>query len=302
MTDPSETSVELAGFLDTGLDLSADSITDAEREQTLAWYREHHDHADLDLAPFIRYQLHHDPASFKRLRRYLLAVGSEPEDRPLPIAAAVLLYVHAYAVLGNGPGTLYEIVAARALGVTRDQAVETLALATLHGGPIAVNSFGPLCQGYLEDWPTDEGGVRWPDGWAPDVGSLRSGIDLGSDVLEPGELELILDWYRRTSAGVPAHVELLARDAPAALKTQQARFETAVRGALPAQLVPLLIAGLHALRLRAAPLRRSLLLARSVGVRRGEAISTLLWASVYGGDVVMESAVEAVGDVLADWS
>ena len=36
--------VELAGFLDTGLDLSTDSITEAERERTLAWYREHHDH------------------------------------------------------------------------------------------------------------------------------------------------------------------------------------------------------------------------------------------------------------------
>jgi hypothetical protein len=292
---------ELAAFLDTGLDLSTDTATEGERERTLAWYREHHDHGELDLAPFIRYQMNHDPASFKRLRRHLFALGREPEDRPLPIVAAVLLYVYSYAVLGNGKGTLYEIVAARALGVTRAQTIETLALATLQGGPLAVNAFAEYCDDYVAEWPEDEGGVRWPDGWAPDVASLRSGIDLDSDVLEEGELELIRGWYERMTRSVPAHLELLGELAPDALKTQRARFETAVRGALPAQLVPLLEANLHAIRLQSAPLRRSLLLARSLGVRRGEALATLFWAAVYGGDVVMETAIDAVADVLADW-
>ncbi len=294
---------ELAGFLDTGLDLTTDSITEAERERTLAWYREHHDHGDLDLAPFARFQLRHDPATFKRLRRHLVTLGREPDERPLPIAVAVLMYVHAYAVLGNGKGTLYEIVAARALGVTRAQVVETLALAALQGGPLAVNAFAELADDYLAGWPPEEGGrVAWPEGWVPDVGGLRSGIDLGSDVLEPGELDLIRAWYARTQGDVPSHVELLASAAPAALKTQRARFETAVRGALPAQLVPLLTVHLSAIRLWPTPLRRSLLLAKTLGVRRGEAISTLLWAAVYGGDVVMETAVDAAGDVLEAWT
>ena len=103
------------------------------------------------------------------------------------------------------------------------------------------------------------------------------------------------------TGSVPAYVELLADVAPEALKTQRARYETAVRGELPAQLVPLLSASLSAIRLQATPLRRSLLLARSLGVRRGEALATLFWAAVYGGDVVMETAIDAVADVLADW-
>ena len=296
-----EGTADLAGFLDTGLDLATDSITNGERERTLAWYREHHDHGDLDLAPFIRYQMHHDPASFKRLRRHLFALGREPDDRPLPIVAAVLLYVYSYAVLGNGKGTLYEIVAARALGVTRAQTVETLALATLQGGPLAVNAFAEHCDAYIAEWPEDEGDVRWPQGWAPDPDAFRSGIDLGTDALEDGELGLIRDWYERMEGGVPAHVELLAELAPDALKTQRARFETAVRGELPAQLVPLQQANLSAIRLAKAPLRRSLVLARSLGVRRGEALATLLWAAVYGGDAVMETALEAVSDVLEGW-
>lgn len=295
--------VELAGFLDTGLDLSTDSITEAERERTLAWYREHHDHGDLDLAPFARFQLCHDPATFKRLRRHIFALGREPEDGPLPIGVAVLLYIHAYAVLGNGKGTLYEIIAARALGVTRADVVETLALAALQGGPLSVNAVAEFADDYLADWPEDEGtGVAWPEGWAAATDRLRSGINLGSDALEPGELELIRGWYERTEGMVPAHVELLAATAPAALKTQRARFETAVRGALPAQLVPLLTVHLSAIRLWPTPLRRSLLLSRSLGVRRGEAISTLLWAAIYGGEVVMETAVDAAGDVLENWA
>jgi hypothetical protein len=39
-----------------------------------------------------------------------------------------------------------------------------------------------------------------------------------------------------------------------------------------------------------------------LGVRRGEAISTLLWAAIYGGEVVMETAVDAAGDVLENWA
>ena len=63
----------------------------------------------------------------------------------------MLLYIHAYAVLGNGKGTLYEIIAARALGVTRAEVVETLALAALQGGPLSVNAVAEFADDYLAD-------------------------------------------------------------------------------------------------------------------------------------------------------
>jgi alkylhydroperoxidase/carboxymuconolactone decarboxylase family protein YurZ len=292
----------LAGFLDTGLDLTTDGITSEERARTLAWYREHHDHGDLDLAPFARFQLEHDPTTFKRLRRHLLTLGTEPSP-PLPIAAAVLLWVHTYAVLGNGKGALYEIVAARSLGATRAQTMETIAFAALNGGPLAVNALAEVAHEYLADWPDDNPaeGVRWPDGWAPDTSRLRSGIDLGSDALGPGELELLRDWYLRTEREVPPYVELLGSLAPNALKTMRARFETAVRGALPAQLIPLFTVHLGAVRQSPLVVGRSLRLARGVGVRRGEALSALLWAAVYGGESTLEAALAAAAGVLEDW-
>lgn len=291
---------ELAAFLDTGLDLTTDGIADDERDRTLAWYREHHDHGDLDLAPFARFQLRHDPTTFKRLRRHLLTLGEQPQP-PLPIAVAVLLWVHAYAVLGNGKGALYEIVAVRNLGASRAEVLEVIAFAALHGGPLAINAVAETAEAYIAGWEEDGAGIAWPDGWAADPDALRSGIDLTSDVLGDGELELIRAWYRRTGDAVPAHVELLATAAPDALKTLRARFETATRGALPAQMIPLLAAHLATLRGQDVQLRRALLTARSVGVRRGEALSVLLWAAVYGGEPTLEAALTAVGDLFQEW-
>lgn len=303
MTSRVDTTEELAGFLDTGLDLTTDGITAAERARTLAWYREHHDHGDLDLAPFARFQLEHDPTTFKRLRRHLFVLGREPEP-PLPIAAAVLLWVHTYAVLGNGKGALYEIVAARSLGARRAEIMETIAVASLNGGPLAVNALAEVADGYLAEWPEDKpaAGVSWPEGWAPDVDALRSGIDLSSDTLQPGELELVRSWYRDVTGDVPAHVELLGELAPDALKTLRARFETAVRGALPAQLIPLFTLHLATVRQSPVAVARSLRIARGLGVRRGEALCALLWAAVYGGETTLEAAFVGAGDVLDGWA
>ena len=293
-----------AEFLGMGIDLSTDTFTDEEKALTLDWYRRYHDHGELDLAPFARFMVEHDPTGFKRLRRHMIALDEELDEPPLPLAAGVLMFVHTYFVLGMGKGALYEIITMRELGATRAEIMETIALGALHGGPRGINAFAEVGDEYLRDWKEDAGTasrVAWPAHWAPDVSRFRSGIDLAADELLPGELELIRDWYRRTLGDVPAQVDFLARVAPRAYKTQRARFETAVKGALPAQMIPLLTLHLSALRLWPRPLRRSMLLAKSLGVRRHQAVSTLFWAGVYGADLVMETALDAAGDVLEAW-
>jgi alkylhydroperoxidase/carboxymuconolactone decarboxylase family protein YurZ len=292
-----------AAFLGMGVDLSTDTFTAEEKARTLEWYREYHDHGELDLAPFARFTIEHDPTGFKRQRRHVIALGEPVDDAPLPLAAALLAFIHTYIVLGMGKGALYETITVRGLGVSRAEILETIALASLHGGPRGINALAEVADEYLREWPEDDGvsGIDWPDGWAPDIGAFRSGIDLGSDELLPGELELLRDWYRRAYGEVPAHVDFLARVAPGALKTQRARFETAVRGALPAQLIPLLSLHLSAVRLWPKPLRRAVQLARALGVARGQVVTALLWAAVYGADIVMETAFDAAGDVLDAW-
>jgi alkylhydroperoxidase/carboxymuconolactone decarboxylase family protein YurZ len=291
-------------FLSAGVDFTTDTFTPDEKERTLAWYREHHDVGDLDLSPFARFSIEHDPAWFKRLRRHIFAFDAPGDGAPLPLAAGVLMYVHTYFALGMGKGALYEIVTMRNLGATRAEVLEALAWGAYHGGPRGINAFAEVGDEYQRGWDEPDGTptrVAWPDGWAPDVDRFRSGIDLSSDELLPGELDLIRGWYSRTYGEVPPHVGFLAATAPAALKTYRARYETTVRGALPAQLVPLLALHLHAVTAAPTPLRRAFQLARAVGVGRREAVTALLWAGVYGGDAVLETAFDAAGDVLEGW-
>lgn len=291
-------------FLGAGIDFTTDTFTAEEKARTLAWYREHHDFGDLDLSPFARFSIEHDPAWFKRLRRHIFSFDEPGEEPPLPLAAGVLMYVHTYFALGMGKGALYEIVTMRTLGATRAEVLEALAFGAFHGGPRAINAFAEVGDDYLRRWDEPDGTatrVAWPDGWAPDLDRFRSGIDLSSDELLPGELDLIRAWYRRTHGDVPAHVDFLAQTAPGALKTQRARFETTVRGAVPAQMIPLLALHLYAVTLAPKPLRRAVQTARALGVTRRQAVTALLWAAVYGGDAVMETAFDAAGDVFGGY-
>lgn len=280
-----------AEFLGLGLDLTTDAFSVEEKERVLAWYREVHDHGDLDLAPFARFMLEHDPTGFKRIRRHLLTLGDELDGPPLPHAAGVLMFVHTYIVLGMGKGALYEIVAARDIGVSRAEVNETIRLATLYSGPRGINALAEVAEDYLRAWDDDTPSrVAWPDAWTHDVEPLRSGIDLETDELEPGELELLRAWYVRTYGNAPPQLELLAELAPRALKTQRARFETAVTGVLPVQMVALFAVHTSAVRIWPQPLRRAVQLARTLGLRRGEVAAALFWAAVYGGEATLEAA------------
>lgn len=139
-----------------GLDLSTDDFTEEEKERMLKWYREVHDHGDLDLAPFSRFMLEHDPTGFKRLRRHLITLEDELDGPPLPVAAGVLMFVHTYIVLGMGKGALYEIIAMRELGASRDEVMETVRLAALHGGPRGINALAEVA----DDWTTCGSGAK----------------------------------------------------------------------------------------------------------------------------------------------
>jgi alkylhydroperoxidase/carboxymuconolactone decarboxylase family protein YurZ len=290
-------------FLDTGLDFSVEEFDPAEKAAMLAWYEEVHDVDDLDLAPFARFWIKNDPGGFKRLKRHLLTLEEEIDGAALPVAAGVLMYVFTYTATGNGKGSLYEIIAARALGATKAEILETLRLAALVGGPSGLNPLAEVGESYMDGWVEADDGdqaIGWPAGWAPDPAGFRSGLDAGTDELSATELDGLRDWYRRMEGEVPGHVELLARLHPRALKTHRLRYELAVQGGLPAQLIPLLELHLALHHGTAAPARRAVRAALALGVRRPQVVATLFWGAATRGDAALAAAVTAVEDLLAD--
>jgi alkylhydroperoxidase/carboxymuconolactone decarboxylase family protein YurZ len=300
MTPPGKASG--AAFLDSGLDFSTDSFEPEEKAALLAWYRDVHDYKDLDLAPFARFVVEHDAGGFKRLRRHVMRLEDAHDGVSLPTVAGVLMYVHTYVAIANGKGALYEVIAARALGASKAQALETMRLGAQYGGPAGMNPLGELALEYLDEWDGGEAStIEWPEGWAPDPAAFRSGIDPASVELSGEELELARDWYRRMFGEVPRHVDRLAALHPTAFKTHLVRFEFAPVTALPAQIVPLFRLHLAALRQWPQAARRATQMAKSLGVRRHHVVSTLFWAAVYGGDPVLETAMTAIDDLLDDF-
>jgi hypothetical protein len=289
-------------FLDTGLDFSEETFGAEEKAAMLAWYGDVHDHGDLDLAPFARFWIESDPGGFKRLKRHLLALEEPAGPASLPVAAGVLMWVHTYTATGNGKGAFYEIIACRKLGLSKGEISEAVRLGALAGGPSGMNPLGELAYDYFREWQPDTSAVTspWPSGWSPDPDAFRSGIDSTTDDLSPRERRLVQDWYLRTHGEVPPHIDLLGRVRPRAYKTQRLRFEMAIVGALPAQLVPLMMLHLAVVRQTPLAIRRAAQLARGLGVERHHVFDTLFWAAVQGGDTALEGAVSAIADVVGE--
>jgi hypothetical protein len=286
-------------FLDTGLDFSTEEFDPEQQAAMLAWYADVHDVGDLDLAPFARFWIKNDPGGFKRLKRHILTLEDEIDGVSLPLAAGVLMHVFTYTAIGNGKGALYEVIAARALGASKAEILETVRLAVLASGPSGMNPLGDIAEGYFDEWTEPDGPpLEWPSGWAPDAGAFRSGIDPSTDELSDDEMARLVAWHERMHGEVPVHVTTLARLHPRAYKTHRLRYELAFTGALPAQLVPLL--DLHVAVNRRWPdaARRAVQMAQALDVRRHQVVTTLFWGAASGGEAALERAASAVADQL----
>lgn len=202
--------------------------------------------------------------------------------------------------MANEKGTLYAVINARKLGASRRELLDCLKLAAPVAGPFGLNAVGERTDEYLRRWDDLDGPstLSWPPGWLPDQEAFRCGMDVSANDLSPSDLDALREWYRRVYGEVPPHVEPLARRHPRALKTQRMRFEGSLGPALPPQMAALCMLQLAAIRHYALPTRRAVQLAQSLGAGDSHIVATLLWAGIYGGDEVMESAFAAVGDLL----
>ena len=283
----------MSAFLDPGMDFTKEDLAADEAARYLAWCKRVHGEGNLDLVPFAEFFVEFDPRGLKTLRRHTGTIR-------LPTAAAVLMWAHTYCVLGFEKGVLYEVIAARELGVTRDEVVEVLRVAGFLGGPFALNAAGELTHEYLRRWTTEPlaGSVEWPPGWAADPHVLEAGIDHASTELLDGELDAISSWYERVHYGMPTALVLSARLQPSAFKMARVRFERLPGGSLPAQLLPLLLLHTAVIRGSRLSVRRAVELAFSMNVTADIVVDTIQWASVFGGPLTAEEAFDAASTAL----
>ena len=292
-------------FLDTGLDWNSDAFGPEEKQRLLAWYADNHgtNSGGVSISRFPEFLIEHNPSGFKRYRRHIAQIDAPRDGVALPDAAHLLMFTYTYAHFGFETGLIYAVINARRLGASREEVTDVLRLATLAAGPFGSETAAVRTDEYLRAWPLDEPGpgVVWPEGWSAQPDALHSGIDLTTDELTRDELELLRAWYLKVYGEVPAHVEALAAYHPSALKTQRSRLETALGNALPAQMAPLCMLQLAAARLWERPTRRAVQLAKALGVRRHHVLSTIFWSGLYGDEMVMETALATIGDLLVDW-
>jgi hypothetical protein len=293
-------------FTDTGLDWRVeDQFSEAERETLLNWYREAHGSGDLNLVRFAPFLIEFLPAEFKLSRRHLSSIPERRDGVGVPDLVLILCYLHSYVATSYTDGILYQLISARHLGASKALVMDVLRYAYLSAGPRGMNAVAKGSEVYLREWDDDEPpsrNVQWPEGWAPDPKAFHSGIDLTTIELTADEVVQISRWHQHMHGVVPRHVELLARLHPHAYKLQRIRYEKSVGSIIPAQLVPLLSLHLAAMRLDHSVMRQAAHQARVLGARRHHVVQVL-----FGGlrqtidPMVLESAIEAVGDELAGW-
>jgi hypothetical protein len=275
-------------------DFSPDEVA-----EIVHWYSTYHGLGDLTLAPFTSFWLEHDHDVFKGYRLWI--EGALKDGFP-PVAGG-LSHLHYYCATDFPRGALYEAVAARKWGATKQQVLDVMALAFLQGGPAGFGEPAARVTAYLEAWTHEEAEVdpRWPEGWAPSPEAFDAGMDLSVREATDEEVDRLRAWHETHQGSVPSYVELLARYNREGLKAHRRRYEHSA-SRLPAPLVPLMQLHTAANLGEAEAIRRYARQARHLGATRAQVVPVVARAFVYAGDLRMSTAADVLMPLLEDWA
>ena len=281
-------------MMDQGLDLSRPSeVTPEEIEAFTRAYEEGKGY----LLPAFEFWFGVRPELVKQHRLHVVTTRSAGAEGR---AAPILAFLHYYAVTGGyEAGVAYEVQLAEHRGASRQDVLDVLAFAFIHAGPrgmkdvaAAMRQVKPLGADNAE-----RNAAAFPGHWHHDPDFFATGIDLEALELQPGEADLVREWYRSRTGEVPEHVEFLARHRPGLLKSWRRRYETAISGTLPVQMIPFLMLHLNATRGFGDGVRDAALLGRAAGLTPDEIIEAVLWGMVYGGPDAITIASKALATV-----
>jgi hypothetical protein len=204
-----------------------------------------------------------------------------------------------YALSGYAAGVRYLVHLHQQVGLTRDEILEGIGIAFIHGGPRGMETVAEALDGY--EWVALPRRARFPASWTVDPAAFRSGIDYTSPALTPDELRKIEAWYERWLGAVPPYVRLLASLRPELLKAHRIRYENLMR-VLPKQVLPMTLLANEVLRGFEPGIRENVLLARGFGVTKDDVLDEIHATLIFGGMEGIEAVDRAAGDIFETWS
>lgn len=248
--------------------------------------------------PAFEFWLQLRPDVLKRYRANFVRETTSAEEKPRPLAHVIAM-LHQYAVVGFEDGILYEIRLSRSEGATRGEVMDTLAFAFINGGPLGMSAVAKSSLEYMKEWKEEPStrADRWPAAWSFDARAFASGMDFSSPEPTKRDMEALQGWYQTRLGEVPRYVRFLAKHRPGFLKAYRNRFENALRGGLPKEMVPYLLLNLNVTRGFKDGIREAVLLGRALKMTRPQLADAICWA-YYGGMDGISIAEEAAGDLL----
>lgn len=280
-------------IIDRGLNLTKADVIEPEELET---FKAHYVHAKGSWLPALDFWLEHRVDVLKRYRlQARMTTTPDSLARPLP---NMLSFLHYYTILGFPDGILYEVNTVHANGAHKKSILATIAVAFIHAGPLGMRYVSTSSNQAIENYEDPEKPELWPDGWAPDHEAFLSGLDFSEPELQPGELEKLVDWYERVCGEVPQYVHFLAKHRPHALKAARNRFESAIKDAMPKQMMPYLQLHWNTSRLHKDGIHEAALMGRGFGMTDEWIADAITWGMLYGGPSALSVAAEATEGIL----
>jgi hypothetical protein len=210
----------------------------------------------------------------------------------------LFVYIH----MAWETGILNTVHSCRRQGVTRDQLLDVFMAGQVTGGPRGAENIYRAVWMMLRDYRDRPEPAEFPDGWAPDSAAFRCGLDLSTPELTDADAKAIADWYASTIGYVPDSVRFSMEHHPRFLKNYRAKWEGAMRGALPKQMLPYMTLRYCTINGFREGIRENALLGKAWGMQREYVVHAVASASYYmNGLPAVSVAAEALSDVLRNW-
>lgn len=275
-----------------GLDYSDIDTTTPEE---VAAFREYMIKSKGHSLPAHEFMLEFRPDVIKTFRNWIQAISLDQDvSQPLPNTMAML---HYYAITGFEEGIEYEIRLSQYHGATKAEVLDLLAIAAIHGhtrGTRSVAVSSTECMRTYQDPPKKD---RWPSNWTFGTEALRTGIDYTTQRATGEEIDSILHWYQSALGEIPRHIAMLAEFRPHMLKAYRKRYETAIRGGLPQQMMPYLLLHWNTMTGRKDGIRENVLLGSHLGMTYSQ-ITDAIFRAIYNSPESFAIVDEAAGEIL----